>query len=98
MSAAWGSQEIGRIGAVPPIPTGLPLMGDGIMYISAMDRAWAINARTGEQKWSYFFRARGGHHNNGSRGMGMYGRWHYCETPESVLVSLDPDTGKESFH
>ena len=27
---------------------GSPLMVDGMMYISAMDRAWAINARTGE--------------------------------------------------
>ena len=52
---------------------GSPLMVDGVMYISAMDRAWAINARTGEQKWSYFFKTRGGHHNNGSKGMGMYG-------------------------
>src|SRR5579863_1307630 len=76
---------------------GSPLMVDGIMYISAMDRAWAINARTGEQKWSYFFRTRGGHHNNGSRGMGMYGRWLYFETPECGLVSLDAATGKERW-
>ncbi len=72
-------------------------MVDGIMYISAMDRAWAINARTGEQKWSYFFRTRGGHHNNGSRGMGMYGGWLYFETPECDLVSLDAATGKERW-
>ena len=76
---------------------GSPLMVDGVMYISAMDRAWAINARTGEQKWSYFFRTRGGHHNNGSRGMGMYGRWLYFETPECGLVSLDAATGKERW-
>ncbi len=63
---------------------GSPLMVDGVMYISAMDRAWAINARTGEQMWSYFFKTRGGHHNNGSKGMGMYGSWLYFETPECV--------------
>ena len=76
---------------------GSPLMVDGTMYISAMDRAWAINARTGEQKWSYYFKTRGGHHNNGSRGMGMYGRWLYFETPDCFVVSLDAATGKERW-
>ncbi len=77
---------------------GSPLMVDGVMYISAMDRAWAINARTGEQKWSYFFKTRGGHHNNGSKGMAMYGRWLFFETPDCYLVSLDAATGKERWY
>ncbi len=59
-------------------------MVDGVMYISAMDRAWAINARTGEQLWSYFFKTRGGHHFNGNKGMGMYGSWLYFETPDCL--------------
>src|SRR5665213_1341955 len=63
-----------------------------------MDRAWAINARTGEQKWSYFFKTRGGHHGNGSKGMGMYGGWLYFETPDCYLVSLEAKTGKERWY
>ena len=73
-------------------------MVDGVMYISAMDRAWAINARTGEQNWSYFFKTRGGHHFNGSKGMGMYGGWLYFVTPDAYLVSLDAKTGKERWY
>jgi alcohol dehydrogenase (cytochrome c) len=76
---------------------GSPLLVDGTLYFSAMDRAWAINARTGEQKWSYFFRTRGGHHNNGSKGMGMYAGWLFFETPDCYLVSLDAKTGKERW-
>ncbi len=77
---------------------GSPLMVDGVMYISAMDRAWAINARTGEQLWSYFFKTRGGHHFNGNKGMGMYGSWLYFVTPDAYLVSLDAKTGKERWY
>src|SRR5450432_371340 len=77
---------------------GSPLMVDGMIYISAVDRAWAINSRTGEQKWSYFFKTTGGHHNNASKGMGMYGGWLFFETPDCYLVSLDAATGKERWH
>ena len=77
---------------------GSPLMVDGIMYLSAMDRAWAINARTGQQIWSYFFKTRGGHHFNGNKGLGMYGSWLYMVTPDAYLVSLDAKTGKERWH
>ena len=46
----WGGpSDFYRIAATP-------LLVDGILYFSAMDRAWAVNARTGQQKWSYFFR------------------------------------------
>jgi alcohol dehydrogenase (cytochrome c) len=74
-----------------------PLMVNGIMYISAMDRAWAINARTGRQLWSYFFRTRGGHHNNGDKGLGMWGSYLYFETPDCYLVSLDAATGEQRW-
>jgi alcohol dehydrogenase (cytochrome c) len=73
-------------------------MVDGVMYISAMDRAWAINARTGELIWSYFFKTRGGHHYNGNKGMGMYGSWLYFVTPDAYLVSLEAKTGKERWY
>jgi alcohol dehydrogenase (cytochrome c) len=88
----WGGpSDFYRIAATP-------LLVDGILYFSAMDRAWAVNARTGQQKWSYFFRTRGGHHNNGSKGIGMYGGWLFFETPDCYLVSLDAKTGKERWY
>src|SRR5262245_53969750 len=49
-----------------------PLVVNGIMYFSAPDHAYAIDARTGRQIWHYFWRTRGGIH-IGNRGMGIYG-------------------------
>ena len=77
---------------------GSPLMVDGVLYISVTDRAWAINVRTGEVLWSYYFKTRGGHHGNASKGMSMYGGWLYFETPDCYLVSLDAKTGKERWY
>ena len=48
--------------------------------------------------WSYFYKTRGGHHNNSSKGFGMYGGWLYFETPDCALVSLDAKTGKERWY
>src|SRR5580658_188384 len=77
---------------------GSPLMVDGVLYISVTDRAWAVNVRTGEVLWSYFYKSRGGHHMNASKGMSMYGGWLYFETPDCALVSLDAKTGKERWY
>src|SRR6267143_188320 len=49
-----------------------PLMVNGIIYISAPDHAYAVDARTGREIWHYAWRTRGGIH-IGNRGMPMYG-------------------------
>lgn len=91
-SMFWGAPSEGfRIG-------GAPLMVNGVMYFAGMDRAWAVDARTGRELWRYFFQTRGGHHNNANKGMGMYGTWLYFETPDCYLVSLDAATGKERWY
>ena len=74
-----------------------PLYVNGVIYMSAPDHAWAIDARTGREIWHYFWRTRGGEH-IGNRGMGMYGGWLYFTTPDAYLVSLDAATGKERWH
>ena len=74
-----------------------PLMVNGILYISAPDHAYAIDARTGREIWHYAWRTRGGIH-IGNRGFGMYGNWLFFETPDCYLVSLDAATGKERWH
>ncbi len=73
------------------------LQVDGILYVSAPDNAWAIDARDGHELWHYFWRTRGGTH-IGNRGLGMYGNWLFMETPDNYLVSLDARTGKERWH
>jgi alcohol dehydrogenase (cytochrome c) len=73
------------------------LVVDGILYTSAPDNAWAIDARTGEVLWHYFWKTRGGTH-IGNRGMGMWRNYLYLETPDDYLISLDARTGKERWH
>ena len=70
---------------------------NGILYFSAPDNAWAVDARTGRTLWHYFWKTKGGTH-IGNRGLGMYGNWLYMETPDDYLVSLDARTGKERWH
>ena len=76
---------------------GAILQVDGVLYVSAPDNAWAVDARDGRVLWHYFWQTRGGTH-IGNRGMGMYGNWLFLETPDNYLVSLDARTGRERWH
>jgi acido-empty-quinoprotein group A len=75
----------------------IPLMVDGVLYFSLPDHAWAVDARTGQEIWHYYWKTRGGIH-IGNRGMGMWGNWLFFETPDCYLVSLEAATGKERWH
>ena len=77
--------------------SGSILQVNGILYLSAPDNAWAMDARTGTVLWHYFWKTKGGTH-IGNRGMAMYGDWLYFETPDDYLISLDAQTGKERWH
>ncbi len=69
------------------------------LYLSAMDRAWAINARTGEQIWSYFFKTRGtAITSTATRAWACMEAGFYFVTPDACLVSLDAKTGKERWY
>src|SRR3954470_24726522 len=65
-----------------------PLEVNGILYFTAPDNAWAVDARSGRELWHYTWETTGGLH-IGNRGLGMYGDWLYFETPDCYLVSLD---------
>ena len=74
-----------------------PLMVNGVLYFSAPDHVWALDARTGRELWHYFWRTKGGIH-IGNRGVGMYGNSLYFLTPDNYFISLDAATGKERWH
>ncbi len=57
------------------------LMVDGRLYFSTPDNAWAMDARDGRVLWHYFWKTKGGTH-IGNRGLGMWGKWLYMETPD----------------
>jgi alcohol dehydrogenase (cytochrome c) len=95
---------IGGEAEVAAAPGGFPLrvggailQVNGILYVSAPDNAWAVDARTGTVLWHYFWKTRGGTH-IGNRGMAMVGDWVFFETPDDYLISLDAKTGKERWH
>ena len=78
-----------------PVIKAIPLMVNGVLYLSVPNHAYAVEAYTGRQIWHYYWRGRGA---IGNRGMAMWGAWLYFETPDNNIVSLDAATGKERWH
>ena len=98
LSLAW----VQRINATPNGIFGgaikaTPVVVDGVMYFTVPDHVWAIDARTGREIWHFTWPSHGGIH-IGNRGVGVYGRWLYFETPDCNLVSLNLKDGKERWH
>jgi alcohol dehydrogenase (cytochrome c) len=91
------AKEIAPAGGFPPRIGGAVLEVNGILYVSAPDNAWAVDARSGSVLWHYFWKTKGGTH-IGNRGMAMVGDWLFFETPDDYLISLDAKTGKERWH
>jgi alcohol dehydrogenase (cytochrome c) len=87
---------VGGAGAGPRL-SGAVLQVNGILYLSAPDNAYAVDAHDGTVLWHYFWKTKGGTH-IGNRGMAMYHDWLFFETPDDYLVSLDAKTGKERWH
>jgi alcohol dehydrogenase (cytochrome c) len=83
--------------ALPISIRGAILEVNGVLYASAPDNAWAIDARTGAVLWHYYWKTKGGTHTS-NKGIGIYGDWLYLETADDYLVSLDARTGKERWH
>ena len=76
---------------------GAILQVDGILYVTAPDNVWALDARDGREIWHYFWKTRGGTH-IGNRGAAMWRNYLFFETPDNYLVSLDAKTGEERWH
>jgi alcohol dehydrogenase (cytochrome c) len=72
-----------------------PLEVNGILYFSAPDNVWAIDARFGREIWHYQRQSEGDH--IGHRGLGMYKNWLYFTTPDAHLICLDAKDGKERW-
>jgi alcohol dehydrogenase (cytochrome c) len=76
---------------------GAVLMVDGVLYPTAPDHVWALDARDGRQLWHYYWKTKGGTH-IGNRGVGIWRDYLYFVTPDNYLVSLEAKTGKERWH
>jgi len=69
-----------------------PLEVNGVLYFTAPDNVWAVDARYGRQIWHYKRTSEGDH--IGNRGVAMYKNWLYFETPDAHLICLDAKDGK----
>jgi alcohol dehydrogenase (cytochrome c) len=69
-----------------------PLEVNGILYFSAPDNVWAVDARFGREIWHYQRQSEGDH--IGHRGLGMYKNWLYFTTPDAHLICLDAKDGQ----
>jgi alcohol dehydrogenase (cytochrome c) len=70
-----------------------PILVNGIIYITAPDNIWAIDARSARQLWRYTYPTNQGFH-IGHRGAAVYKDSVYLTTPDAHLVALDAHTGK----
>jgi len=90
-----GSGEFGAGGGVT-LKGGVLAVND-ILYVTAPDNVWAMDARDGRVLWQYFWKTKGGTH-IGNRGAAIWNNYLFFETPDNYLVSLDAQTGKERWH
>jgi alcohol dehydrogenase (cytochrome c) len=90
-----GSEEFAGFGNASI--KGAILQVDNVLYVTAPDNVWALDARDGHELWHYFWKTKGGTH-IGNRGAALWHDYLYFETPDNYLVSLDARTGKERWH
>jgi alcohol dehydrogenase (cytochrome c) len=88
LTLAWAFQT-GQPGSIKASP----ILVNGILYVTAPDNIWAVDARTARQIWKYTYPTNQGFH-IGHRGAAMYKDTVYLTTPDSHLVALDARDGK----
>ena len=95
LSLAWANRFTSTLPGNVVIKS-TPLLVNGILYLTSPNNVWAADVRTGHPLWHYQYQANTGS-TIGNRGLGMYGNWLFFETPDSHLVSLEANTGKERW-
>ena len=50
-----------RGGGNPGAIKGTPLQVNGVIYLTAPDHVWALDARTGREIWHFAWQSKGGH-------------------------------------
>jgi alcohol dehydrogenase (cytochrome c) len=68
----------------------VPIVVDGVMYVTQTGEIYALDARTGRVIWEY---RRQGNRRGPNRGVAVYGNKVYMGTPDAYLVALDARTG-----
>jgi alcohol dehydrogenase (cytochrome c) len=74
-----------------------PIIVDGVIYVTAPDNLWAIDARTGRQIWRYRYRQNQAFH-IGHRGAAIAGDSVFLTTPDAHLLALDVRDGRVKWN
>ncbi len=69
----------------------VPVVVDGVMYVSQPNEVYALDARTGRLIWEHHRQP--ALHRGPNRGVAVYGSRVYFGTPDAHLVALDALTG-----
>ena len=69
----------------------VPIVVDGVMYVSQPNEVYALDARAGRQIWSWRYHSPQQKGNN--RGVAVLGNLVYISTPDAHLVAIDARTG-----
>ena len=69
-----------------------PILVNGVIYVTAPDSLWAIDARSGRQIWRYNYPPSQAF-NIGHRGVAVRGDLVYLTTRDARLLALDACTG-----
>ena len=69
----------------------VPIVVDGVMYLTQPNEVYALDGRTGRLIWQYRHQPPLGKGPN--RGVAVYGNRIYFTTPDAYLVALDARTG-----
>jgi alcohol dehydrogenase (cytochrome c) len=70
-----------------------PLEVNGVLYFTAPDNVWAIDARSGRSIWHYSRPSQGNH--IAQRGVAMYKDRLYFGTPDAHLICIGARDGKQ---
>jgi alcohol dehydrogenase (cytochrome c) len=65
-----------------------PILVDGVLYLTTPDNLWAIDARTGKQRWHYRHPLNNAFH-IGHRGAAVYRDTVYLTTPDCHLIAFN---------
>ena len=69
----------------------VPIVVDGVMYVSQPNEVYALDGRSGRLIWEYDHQP--ALRKGPNRGVAVYGNKVYIGTPDAYLVALDARTG-----
>jgi alcohol dehydrogenase (cytochrome c) len=70
-----------------------PILVDGVLFLTTPDNLWAIDARTGVERWHYQHPRNNAFH-IGHRGAAVYKDTVYLTTPDCHLIAFNAKDGK----